>query len=159
MIARPLTALLLAGLAAGLVLAQTANRARLAVVVPGNSTITNITQADLRRIYLGAITRWPDDHRIIPVLLDPESDSGRLFLKRVVRMTDIDYAQHWIGQVFRGQASTPPRVVRSAAEARRYVAGHPFSIAFVAPEDVDGSVKVLRVDGKAIDAIDYPLAW
>ncbi len=159
MVARLLTALLLAGLAEDIVLAQTSVRAELVVVVRSNSTITGVSQADLRRIYLGGITRWPDDHRIIPVLLDPQSDTGKLFLKRVVRMTDIDYAQHWIGQVFRGQASAPPRVVRSAAEAKRYVTAHPYSITFLAPEDVDGSVKVLRVDGKAIDEPDYPLAW
>jgi ABC-type phosphate transport system substrate-binding protein len=159
MVARLLTALLLASLTEDVVLAQTSNRIKLAVIIPRDSSVTDVSQADLRRIYLGSITRWPDDHRIIPVLRDPDSDSGRLFLKRVVRMTDIDYAQHWIGQVFRGQASSPPRVVHSAAEAKRYVAGHPYSISFVAPEDVDGSVTALRVDGKAIDAGDYPLAW
>jgi hypothetical protein len=74
-------------------------------------------------------------------------------------MNDIDYGQHWIGQVFRGRASAPPHVAASAAEARRYVASHSHAIAVIASEDGDDSVRVLAVDGRAVDARDYPLAW
>lgn len=132
---------------------------RLAVIVSPSSTSTNISVSDLRRTYLGGITRWPSGHRIVPVILGAETWEQKTFLKRIVRMTDIDYAQHWIGEVFRGRASRPPHVAASAADAIRFVAGHPQAIAIIDAEAVDSSVRVLRVDGKDPNASDYPLAW
>lgn len=132
---------------------------RLVVIVSLQNATSDLSLADLRRVYVGAITRWPDGPRILPVVPDPDSAQGELFLKRVVQMTDIDYAQLWIGQVFRGRASGPPHVVRSGAGARQYVLAHPAAIAVVTPDAVDASVKVLTIDGKPFASESYALAW
>lgn len=132
---------------------------RLVVIVSPASAVTNISTGDLRRSYLGSITRWPNGQRITLVVLRAETEAQRTFLKRVVQMTDIDYSQHWLGEVFRGRASGPPHVAASAAEAVRFVAGHPNAIGFVSMEAVDASVSLLSVDGKGAETEDYPLAW
>lgn len=134
-------------------------RTRLAVVVSAASPITNISLGDLRRTYLGSITRWPDGHRIILVVLRSETSEQRSLLRRVVQMTDIDYAQHWIGEVFRGRAAAPPRVVASSPEAMRFVAAQRYAIAVIDAGAIDGTVRALTVDGKAPSADDYPLSW
>jgi hypothetical protein len=139
-----------------------ADERRLAVIVSPTSTLTNISAGDLRRTYLGSITRWPSGHRIVPVVMGPESWEQRTFLKRIVQMTDIDYAQHWIGEVFRGRASRPPHVAASAADAVRFVAGHPHAIAIIDAAALgsmrtDGSVRALTVDGKAAGESGDPL--
>jgi hypothetical protein len=149
------TALLFVRLAA----AEEPSSMRLVAIVAPTSTIADISAGDLRRTYLGSLTRWPNGHRIIAVVLPSHTREQRGFLKHLVQMTDIDYAQHWIGEVFRGRASAPPHVAASPAEAVRFVATHPDAIAVVAPDAVDGSVRVLSVDGKSADASDYPLAW
>lgn len=154
-----LTTLLFVRLAAADQDAPPSPRKRLAVIVSASAAITNISAGDLRRTYLGVITRWPNGHRIVPVVLRAETPEQRTFLKRIVQMTDIDYAQHWIGEVFRGRASAPPHVAATAVDAIRFVAGHPQAIAVVAVESVDASVRVLDVDGKRPDANGYPLAW
>lgn len=132
---------------------------RLVVIVSPTSSVTNISVGDLRRTYLGGITRWPSGHRIVAVVMGAETWAQRTFLKRIVQMTDIDYAQHWIGEVFRGRASRPPHVATSAADAIRFVAGHPQAIAIIDATALDASVRALTVDGKDPDASDYPLAW
>ncbi len=134
-------------------------RVRLVAIVSTRSAITTITTGDLRRTFLGGITRWPDGHRTLPVVLRSDTVAQKTFLRRVVQMTDIDYAQHWIGEVFQGRASAPPRVARSAVEALRFVAGHPDAIGIIDADAMDGSVRALTINGRATDAVDYPLAW
>lgn len=138
--------------------AAEADERRLAVIVSPSSTLTTISAGDLRRTYLGGITRWPSGHRIVPVVLGGETWEQRTLLRRIVQMTDIDYAQHWIGEVFRGRASRPPHVAASAADALRFVARHPHAIAIIDAASVDASVRVLTVDGKAAGESGYALS-
>ena len=132
---------------------------RFAVIVSNHNATTNLSKADLRRIYVGAIARWPNGSRITPVVFHPDTFQGRTFLKNIVEMTDIDYAQLWIGEVFRGESSSSPHVVRSDEEARQFVAAHPAAIALIAPGAVDASVKMLTIDGKHVTDEGYALAW
>jgi hypothetical protein len=138
--------------------AQTA-RKRLVVIVSSAQTITDLSLADLRAIYLGAITRWPTRHRIVPVVMTPQSSEGQLFIKRVVGMAELDYGQHWIGMIFRGQAASAPLVAPSSEAAKSFVATHVDAVAVIAPTPIDKTVRVLSIDGKMPDAPDYALAF
>src|ERR1700759_82191 len=81
-----------------------------AFVVAAGQSVRNLSLGDLRRIYLGQITRWRHGHPIVPLVSPPDVPEGRIFLDRVVRMSDIDYSHFWIGAVFRGEAAVAPRV-------------------------------------------------
>src|ERR1700738_3234172 len=94
---------------------------RLLVIVSPSQSTTDISLADLRRIYLGQLSRWPTRHRILVVVPTPRSPEGALFIKRFINMAELDYSQHWIGTVFRGPASAAPLVAASPAEAKRFV--------------------------------------
>jgi len=130
----------------------------LAIVVSRSRPLTDISLSDLRRIYLGDMTRWSDGRRIVPVVLPPSAIEQRLFLKRALHMADIDYAQHWIGQIFRGRVAGSPYTAQSSTAARRFVAAHPDAIAFIDAAEADGSVRVVTINGKTRDAAGYPLA-
>ena len=154
---RPLAAILLLG-AVPQAVPRPAVGPVLAIVVSHSQGLTNISLSDLRRIYLGRISRWPDGRRIVPVVLPPTAIEQRLFLKRALQMADIDYAQHWIGEIFRGRVAGPPHTAQSSAAARRYVAGHREAIAFIDAAETDGTVRILTVNGRNPEAADYPLA-
>lgn len=140
--------------------AAEASRERLLVIVSPAQTITDISVADLRRIYLGQVSRWPNRQRIVMLIPSPRSPEGQTFIKRVIRMAELDYAQYWIGAVFRGEAAAAPLVAASAAEANRFVASHTDAIAVVGEITLDArSVRLLTVEGKSPEAADYPLAW
>ena len=150
----------------------------LAVAVSASQSVSNLSSADLRRIYVGDMTRWPDGHRILPVMLPARSRESEAFLKHVVLMSPIDFAQQWIGVVFRGRASAPPRVMANANDALDFVAAHPDAIAIV-PYDVSpgavrstptgdssqtrpdrhATVRVINIDGRSPRSADYPLNW
>ena len=140
-------------------IAHASEGVRLIVIVSASQPVTDIASAEVRSIYLGQRTRWPSHRPILPILLPLESAGGRMFLRRLIGMADVDYAQHWIGVVFRGQASSPPLVAGSADQAARFVAAHPDAIALISKIPADKNVRVLTVDGKSPDAIDYPLRW
>lgn len=150
---------------------------RLVVAVSASQSVDDLSSGDLRRIYVGDMTRWPDGHRIVPVMLPPRSRASEAFLKHVVRMSAIDFAQEWIGVVFRGRAPAPPVVVATAADALDFVAGHPDAIAVIrdaspgvvrstptgdsspARADRHSGVRIISIDGRPLRSAGYPLNW
>jgi len=136
-----------------------AENVRVVVIVSATNSITDISSVDLRAIYLGAVTRWPTRRAILPIILTTKSRETPVFIRRIIRMSDLDYAQHWIGVVFRGQAASAPLVASSVDEAARFVSAHPEAIAVVGGIPKEKGVRVLTVDLKSHDAPDYPLRW
>ena len=135
-------------------------RARLVVVVPASQTMAGLSLGDLRRIYTGEMTRWPDGRRIVPVMLPTHSPESELFLDHILRMSSIDFAQQWIGAVFRGRVAAPPVVVATRDDALRFVETHAGSIAVIGEgQNVLGTVRVLAVDGRLPSSETYSLAW
>jgi hypothetical protein len=151
---------------------------RLVVAVSTSQSVNNLSSADLRRIYVGDMTRWPDGHRIVPVMLPTRSRASEVFLKRVVRMSSIDFAQEWISVVFRGRAPAPPVVVATAAEALDYVAVHHDAIAVISDDvspagirstpsgdstsahaDRHPGIHIINIDGRTPQSSEYPLNW
>ena len=71
--------------------------------------------AEIVRAVLAELKRLGARPFIVPAMgyhggATPE---GQLFLQQLIRMSDIDYAHFWIGAVFRGEASSAPRVIDS----------------------------------------------
>ena len=132
---------------------------RLVVIVSSSQRITDISSADLRAIYLGHLTRWPAHQPIVPVMMPPGTAAGRAFIRHLIGMADLDYEQHWIGMVFRGQAASLPLIATSTEEATRFVRTHSDAIAILAEIPTETNVRVLTVDGKSRDAPDYALHW
>ena len=134
-------------------------RQSVAFIVSARGHAQARTSAEIRRIFLGQISRWEDGHRITLIMRPTASAEGRLFLERLIRMSDIDYAHFWIGAVFRGQASAAPRVIDSRDLAIEAVADNADAIGFVLDgEALPESVAVLAVDGKSPADAEYPIA-
>ena len=132
---------------------------RLIVVVSSSQKVSDLSSGDLRRIYIGEMTRWPNGHRIVPVMPPRRSGESGAFLKHVVRMSAIDFAQEWISVVFRGRAPAPPVVVATASEALDIVASHQDAIAVIPDIEIRAGLRVITIDGRAPRASDYPLNW
>ena len=131
----------------------------ISIIVSSRNPVHRLSTADLRRIFLGQITRWPNGHPIVIFLWPPASPDGRLFLDRVVHLSEIDYSQWWIGAVFRGEAAAVPRILSDQKTMLQRVAGDADAIGFL-PSALwhDDSVAVLAIDGKRPSDSGYPLA-
>lgn len=117
----------------------------------------NLSAGDLRRIFLGEISRWPNGHRIVLYVRPFDSVPGRLFLDRLIRMSDIDYAQWWLGAVFRGRAAAAPRVMTSSESMSKAVAANADAIGFDSPRTPDAELLVLTIDGRTPSDPQYPI--
>src|SRR5258708_26389773 len=58
-----------------------AGSVRLVVIVHPSQTLTDISSADIRSIYLGRITRWPSRRAILPIVLRLQTRRGKEFLR------------------------------------------------------------------------------
>jgi ABC-type phosphate transport system substrate-binding protein len=138
--------------------APAALRERVVFVVAPGSRTADLSSAELRRIVLGQTTRWNDRRRIVLCLRPTDSPEGRLVLERLARMSGIDYSQHWLGAVFRGDAASVPRVFDTRAALLQAVAENPDAIGFVLAGEPVAPLREVTVDGKAPADPAYPLA-
>lgn len=132
-----------------------ARTAGLLVVVVNDASVSNVTSAELRKLFL----RNSDSvagHKMVPLNLPAKTDTRVLFDKLVLGMSDAEVGRYWVDRRIRGE-SGPPTTVPSSGLLLRVVASLPHAIAYVREDEVDPSVRVVTVDGKRITDPDYPL--
>jgi ABC-type phosphate transport system substrate-binding protein len=129
----------------------------LAIVVHRSNPTDDLSLAELRSLFLGERQRWPNGRRITLVLQEPGQPEREAALRLVYRMTEAEIGHHFLRAVYRGQAVSAPKTLSSADRVLRFVFNVPGAIGCVPLRDVDGTVKVLRVDGRPPTDAAYPL--
>jgi phosphate transport system substrate-binding protein len=151
------TILLLSGLLGSvLVPISLAQNQDVAVVVNPKNPVTNVTKSDLRKIFAGEKRTWPGGLSIKLLVRVPGSYE-RVVLLRLLGMSEGEYKQYWIAQVFHGEAQAEPVALFSNGMQKEAIAAFPGAIALVAPEDVKSGMKVLKVDGHLPGEQEYPV--
>ena len=129
----------------------------LAIIVNPSNPVENCSFEELRKIFLGEKSHWPNGRRITLVMLDPAQAERKVVLREIYNMSEKDLNNHFIQGVFTGGVLAPPKTLASAAEVRKFVFNVPGAIGYVKGTDVDQSVKILRIDGRLPDDKDYRL--
>jgi ABC-type phosphate transport system substrate-binding protein len=135
---------------------QTEPPARLAVIVHQSNPLANLSASDLRRIFLLETQNWPHGRKITVVLREKDQNEREEALRLICGMSAVDYDRHVLFQTFRGAAADGPRSIRTASAMLRFVFNAPGAIGYVHADEVDASVKVLRIDGFDISDPRYP---
>jgi len=135
-----------------------ARGSELAVIVNPANSVTELSSGELREILLLERQHWRAADRIY--LLLPESGTAEkaLMLRRALRMTEDQLHRLYLGKLYGGEIPEFPRALPSGASARRIVARAPNAVALVDASAVDGTVKVLRIDGRRPGEAAYPLS-
>jgi hypothetical protein len=134
------------------------NEVSLAIIVSPNSKVTNISLADLRRVFQSERLTDPDGNRLI-ALNHPPKTVDRMGFDQVVMGMDADaVGRFWIDRKIRG-GSGPPRTVESLATLRRVVEKLPGAIGYIRPGQLSNEVRAVRVDGKLPEDSGYPLHY
>ena len=104
----------------------------------------DLTERQLRTILLGNQRFWPGGERI-HLVIDGQAGglARRAWIEDLTNMTEVQYAQYWIGMVFRGRAITAPHAATDTALATGLVAALPGSISIVEGEPTSEGVQVL----------------
>jgi ABC-type phosphate transport system substrate-binding protein len=129
----------------------------LAIIVNQSNPVDNCSFEELRKIFLGEKSHWPNGRRITIVMLDPQQPERKLVLREIYGMTEKDLNNHFIQGVFTGSVLASPKTLASTAEVRKFVFNVPGAIGYVRNTELDSSVKALRIDGRLPDDKEYPL--
>lgn len=129
----------------------------LAIIVNQSNTIDDITLKELRTVFLGERSHWPNGRRITLVMMDPGEPERKAVLRDICRMSETEFSRHFLQGLFTGEVFVSPKTLASPIGVRKFVFNVPGAIGYVRASDVDGTVKVIRVNGHAVDDPEYPL--
>jgi hypothetical protein len=79
------------------------------------------------------------------------------FYERVLDMSESRVKRHWIGVLFAGERTVPPKEFHEVAELREFLAANSNAIAFIPLSQVAAPLKVVSVDGFSPSSAGYPL--
>jgi hypothetical protein len=130
----------------------------LAVIVSPNSKLTNISVADLRRVFQSERLTDPDGNRLIALNHPPKTVDRVGFDQVVLQMDPDEVGRFWIDRKIRG-GNGPPRTVESLATLRRVVEKLPGAIGYLRPGQLSNEVRVIRVDGKLPEEAGYAVRY
>jgi hypothetical protein len=102
--------------------------------------------AELRRVFLGERSHWPNDRRITIVMRPPGEPERKTMLKDVYQMDEGALKNRFLRGLFIGEILVSPKILSSAVGVKKFVFNVPGAIGYLRLSDVDGTVKVIRVD-------------
>jgi hypothetical protein len=127
-----------------------------AVIVNPYSPVTNISSADLRKVFAGEKRSWPGGVPVKLIVRGPGCHE-RIVLLRLLGMSESEYKSYWTAQVFRGEADAEPFTVPSIGMVKEAAKVFPGAIGMADAESVKQGMKVIKVDGKMPGDTGYPV--
>lgn len=132
--------------------------AEIAVIVNKSNPLDDLPLSELREYFLAERGHWPNGGgKVRVVMLEQGAPARESALRLIYNMDEKAYVSYFLGKKFRGETLDEPRQQSSAADVIKFVSFVPGAIGYVRPEEVDASVKVLRVDGLAPGDPGYKL--
>lgn len=129
----------------------------LAIIVNQANPVDGLSMAELRSVFLGERSHWPNGRRITLVMMEPGQPERETVLHDVCRMSESDFRRRILQGLFTGDVLVSPKTLATPVGVRKFVFNVPGAIGYVRPEDADSSVKILRIDGHFPGDSDYPL--
>jgi ABC-type phosphate transport system substrate-binding protein len=129
----------------------------IAVVVQPDTPVSNLSLAEVRKIFLGDRQYWTANTPVVLLIRAPVARERNVVLKVIYQMSESQFKQYWIAKIFRAESVSAPKVVYSNDMASDLVTALPGAIAFVDSRDVRPGTKVVRVDGRLPGEPGYPL--
>src|SRR5467141_1443310 len=136
---------------------QIASEQNLAVVVNLSNPVQNLSMPELRRIFLGERSHWPNGRRITLVMMEPGQPERAAVLSLICQMSESDFKNHFLHGLFTGEVFVSPKTLATPVGVRKFVFNVPGAIGYVRATDVDASVKVIRVDERLPEEKGYKL--
>jgi phosphate transport system substrate-binding protein len=129
----------------------------LAIIVNRENPVENISMAELRTVFLGERSHWANGRRITLVMMEPGQPERDTLVRDVCHMSEPDLRRRYLQGLLTGEVLVSPKTLASPVGVRKFVFNVPGAIGYLRPEDVDDSVKVIRVDGHLPGDAEYSL--
>lgn len=129
----------------------------LAIVVNQSNPVNELSSPELRKIFLGERTHWPNGRRITLVMIEPGRPERVAILRELYHMSESELNRHFLHGLFTGQVLVSPKTLNTPVGVCKFVFNVPGAIGYLRASDVDDSVRVMRVDGHLPQDQDYSL--
>ena len=117
-----------------------------AIVVNRTNTVDDLSTPELRRIFLGERSHWPNGRRITLVMREPGEPERKAILKDVCQMNESELKNHFLHGLFTGEILVSPKILATPIGVRKFIFNVPGAIGYLRLSDVDNTVKIVRVD-------------
>ncbi len=129
----------------------------LVIVVNRSNPVNELSFDELRRIFLGNRSHWPNGRRITLVMREPGELERKTVLHDVCGMNEDQFKTHFVHGLFTGEILVSPKILSSPMGVRKFIFNVPGAIGYLRVADVDDSVKVVRIDELLPDDKGYKL--
>jgi phosphate transport system substrate-binding protein len=129
----------------------------LAIIVNRDNPVENMSMTELRIIFLGERSHWPNGRRITLVMMETGQPERDAVVRDICRMSESDLRRRYLQGLLTGEVLVSPKTLANPVGVRKFVFNVPGAIGYVRPEDVDDTVKVIRIDGHLPSDAEYPL--
>ena len=85
----------------------------IAVVVHPDTPISNLSLAEVRKVFLGDRQYWSTNVPVVLLIRAPVARERDVVLKVIYQMAESQFKQYWIAKIFRAESATAPKVVYS----------------------------------------------
>lgn len=136
---------------------QSASVEPLVIVVNRSNPVDDLSFSELRRIFLGNRSHWANGRRITLVMRDPGEPERKTILRDVCAMSEDQLKMHYLHGLYTGEILVSPKILATPTGVRKFVFNVPGAIGYLRVEDVDSTVKVVRIDARLPNEKGYPL--
>lgn len=137
--------------------AQALLAGEVAIVVNKDNPINELSLKDLTAIFELRQQFWKEGGKISVIIQESGRAERAVMLSQVYKRTDEELKKFWLGRMFKADISALPTTLSSNESVKRFVQKAPGAIGFMDADAVDGTVKVLRVEGLSPKQEGYPL--
>lgn len=129
---------------------QPAATVELAIIVNKSNPNDNLSFAELREYFLAERSNWSSGGGHVRVVMrEPGEPEREAVLRLIYDMNEKDFSSYFLGKKFRGEILEEPRLRSSTSDMIKTISNLPGAIGYVRTDEIDASVKVLRIDGLA----------
>ena len=118
----------------------------LVIVVNRLNSVENLSSSDLHAVFLGNRRYWSDGKRITLVMREPGDAERNVMLRDVCGLTEEQFKTHFLRGLYTGEIIVSPKTLSTPLGVRRFIFNVPGAIGYLRMSDVDGNVKVVRID-------------
>jgi ABC-type phosphate transport system substrate-binding protein len=129
----------------------------LAIVVDRRNPATDISMGQLREILFGDRKWWTHNRPITLAAMRRGTAERQAILQTIYKMDDVAFDKYFFFEVYRGELANSPTTLQTPDDVKKFVSSKPGSIGYLRTSDLDGSVKVLRINGLLPGDDGYPL--
>ena len=139
-------------------LLSTPQRGDLAIIVHKSNPVQNLTMAELRQYFLAERNHWSTQQKTRVAMREPGAPERDAVLRLICGMNrDQDFTTYFLRAKFSEQVIDEPRNLDSSADMIKFVANVSGAIGYVRADEVDPSVRVIKVDNLAPGDPGYKL--